>query len=166
MDKHFELIPEDRAIQVLLKTLGYPKTVLGDGIGNTMNKLKKQYHNKFAIALIDDDKRKPKHVDSFTKLLDSTDNLQLLQKPESRHFVLMFKPAIEDWLLHQATLCDIDPSNYGFSNLDGLKRVSKNPNEVGKNQPFQQFLHKLNQRNAPGFVQLIEWIDQLYDKYL
>lgn len=166
MDKHFELIPEDRAIQALLKILGYPKTVLGDGIGNTMNKLIKQYHNKFAIALIDDDKVKPKHVDSFTKLLEFTDNLQLWQKPKSSHYVVIFKPAIEDWLLLQATLCDIDPSKYGFSNLDGLKRVTKNPIEVVKNQPFQQFLHKLNQGNAPGFIQLREWIERLYDKYL
>ncbi|MCC7467467.1 MAG: hypothetical protein IT261_14395 [Saprospiraceae bacterium] len=131
-----------------------------------MNKLIKQYHNKFAIALIDDDKVKPKHVDLFTRLLEDTDHLQLWQKPESRHFIILIKPAIEDWLLNQAVLCDIDPSKFGFANLDGLKRVTKNPVEVHKNQAFQQFLHHLFQKNAPGFIQTEEWIEQLYDKYL
>lgn len=166
MDKHFELIPEDGAIQALLRILGYSKTVLGDGIGNTMNKLIKQYHNKFAVALIDDDKIKPKHVDLFTKLLEDAVNLQLWQKPECRHFIILIKPAIDDWLLSQATICEIDPSKFGFSNLEGLKRVTKNPLDVNKNPAFQQFLHHLNQKKAPGFIQTQEWIEQLYDKYL
>lgn len=161
MDRHFELIPEDGAIQELVKVLGFRKPNTAQGIGDTLNKIEKQFRNRFAIGIIDDDVRKPKLFDTYA-LLEEQDDLRLYQKPGSRHYLIVVEPAIERWLLDQAQKIELDSP---FPALKDLQRITKNEIEVVKNQQFKRFLHQLSQGKASGFETLYDWITELYDKY-
>ena len=60
MAHQFDIIPEGKAERVLLQAIGFPKPNHGDGIGDTLNKIEgKNFKNKFAIGLVDNDKPKP-----------------------------------------------------------------------------------------------------------
>lgn len=166
MDQHFELIPEDRAIQGLVGVLGFKKTNLGDGISQTLNKINKHFNNRFAVGIVDDDKQKPGGYDAYSNLLDEKDGLKLIQKPQSRHFLIVITPAVESWLFQCADQCEIDPSKYGFSTLKQLTRITKDPLNVGKDNQLRRFLHDLYQAKTPGFVSLEEWITGLIEKYI
>jgi hypothetical protein len=162
MDRHWELIPEDGAMRALLLVLGFRKPNTGQGIGDTLNKIEEHFKNRFAIGVVDDDKRKPKLFDLYENVLKEQDALRLLQKPQSRHFLIVVEPAIEQWLLNNAEKAVVETP---FPTLKELQRVTKNELEVVKNQPFKQFLNALKQADAPGFVTMAEWIDVLYNKH-
>ncbi|MFN0037712.1 MAG: hypothetical protein ACKVUS_21840 [Saprospiraceae bacterium] len=162
MDRHYELIPEDGAIRALVLALGFPKPNIGDGIGNTLNKIEHHFKNRFAVGIVDDDRRKPKLFDSYEMLLKEQDFLHLKQKPSTRHFLIVVQPAIEVWLLQNAEKKEVVSP---FSALKDLQRITKDEVAVAKNQRFKQFLNDLNQAKAPGFVTMTEWIEELYDKH-
>jgi hypothetical protein len=162
MNRHLELIPEDGAIRALVLALGFAKPNMGDGIGNTLNKIESHFKNRFAVGIVDDDKRKPKLFDRYERLLKEEDFLQLKQKPATSHFLIVVQPAIEIWLLQNAKNKEID---FPFPTLKELQRVTKDEVEVAKNQRFKQFLNDLNQAKSPGFVTMTEWIEELYDKH-
>lgn len=162
MSQHREIIPEDGAIRALILVLGFAKPNNGDGIGNTLNKIEEHFKNRFAIGIVDDDRRKPKLFDRYETLLKEQDFLQLKQKPDTKHFLIVVQPAIELWLLQNAKKIEVDSP---FSTLKDLQRVTKDEVEVMKNQQFKQFLNNLNQLNAPGFATMIVWIDELYEKH-
>ena len=166
MDRHFELIPEDRGIQALVELLGFKKTNLGDGISQTLSKMNRHFNNKFAIGVIDNDKQKPGGYDLYTTLVKEEENgLTMIQKPKSRHFLIVISPAIEAWLLNNAAWCEIDPGKYEFSTLKQLTRITKDPVNVGKDKQLRRFLNDLYQAQAPGFVTMAAWIDGLYGKH-
>jgi hypothetical protein len=162
MNRHYELIPEDGAMSALITCLGFSKPNTGDGIGNTLNKIEEFFKNRFAVGIVDDDKRKPKLFDRYDKIVNEKDFLLLKQKPNSRHFLIVVQPAIESWLLQNADSKEIA---HPFPTLDDMKRVTKDPVEVVKNQSFKQFLSQLNNAGAPGFVTMTNWIDELYAKH-
>ncbi len=81
MNQHREIIPEDGAIHALILALGFPKPTLGDIIGNTLNKIEQHFKNRFAIGVVDNDKRKPKLFDLYETLLKEQDFLQLKKNP-------------------------------------------------------------------------------------
>lgn len=165
MDCHFELIPEDRAIQLVLKVLGFKQTTLGDNISITLNKIEVHFKNRFAIGLIDDDVRKPSNFFHYSERLNESDNLILLQKPDSRHFLIVIQPAIESWLFHCASIAEVRAEDFGFNGLESLKRVSKRPALIEKNQTFKNFLNTIYQKQSSGFLTLQSWIEDLFEKH-
>jgi hypothetical protein len=162
MDQQYEIIPEDGAMRALVLALGFPKPNTGQGIGDTLNKIEKYFKNRFAIGIVDDDKRKPKLFEQYENILKEENALRLLQKPESRHYLIVVEPAIELWLLKNAAEIDLESS---FSSLKELKRITKDESAVVKDQQFKRFLNALYQNNAPGLATMKEWIDELYEKY-
>lgn len=162
MDRQWEIIPEDGAMRALVLVLGFRKPNTGLGIGDTLNKIEQNFKNRFAVGIVDDDKRKPKLFDAYSEQLKTQDSLRLMQKPKSSHYLIVVEPAIEKWLLENAEKVDVTSP---FVVLKDLQRVTKNEIEVVKNQSFKQFLSDLNNANAPGFVTMADWMDDLYDKH-
>lgn len=165
MDRHWELIPEGKADRVLLEVLGFRNPGAGNGIGDVINQIKNNFSGRFAIGLIDDDRRKPALFDSFQRLEKKAD-LQLFQRqaPESKHFLIVVSPALEGWLLERARKADIDPSRFGFDDRKRFQRVCKDQ-AVSTHQKFRQFLHQLWQEREDGMVILHKWLTDLYQKH-
>ena len=165
MNRHWELIPEGKADRVLLEVLGFKNPGSGNGIGDVINQMKDNFKGRFAIGLVDDDRRKPTMFDEF-KLLKKQSNLQLRQRkaPESRHFLIVINPALEDWLFERARNVDIDPARFGFENRKMFQRICKDQ-AVHSNQKFLQFLHQIWQTREDGMMILSQWLRRLYDQH-
>lgn len=164
MAHQYEIIPEDGAIRVLVQILGYPNPHnLGGGSSVVLPTIEKQFKNRFAIGLIDDDKRKPKAFDQYQTLIKEENNLQLRHKFQSQHFLIVLYPAVEDWLLENVRLTKIDFKN--FKTRQDLMRVTKNK-DVAKDQTFKRFLNDLKQADAPGLVTMAAWIKELRERHV
>ena len=57
-----------------------------------------KYADKFAVGIIDDDKKKPSYVNEFYNLA-TTDFLVLLKHLTRPHYLIMVKPAMDGFIL-------------------------------------------------------------------
>ena len=152
---HLQILPECNADTLLLEMLGFFPSHQ-NGIGQVMNTLVKNFKNRPAVGIIDNDKKKPTAFGEF-ELNDEKANIQRRYKPDSKHALLVINPAFEDWVFENANAVGIDPINYGFNTPKYFRQMCKKEN-AAKNPQLKQFLNTLKQKQAPGFVQLKTWI--------
>jgi hypothetical protein len=130
------------------------------GRGNVANLLKNKFKDKLALGIIDEDKNKgpvPKYFLEF-KTIKEENNL-LLKHNQRNHYLIIFCPEIEIWLLNNANAVNISPDNFNLSeNLHEFKETTKAPN-IDNNIEFYRFIKELIKKEAPGFVTLKNWID-------
>lgn len=163
MAHHRDIIPEDGAIRVLVEILGFSNPNHANGISTALSKVNTYFDKRFAVVIIDDDKRKPKLFDQYRLTLRQEYGLQLRQKPESLHFLILISPAIEDWLLENARAIDVVFA--GLETRKDLMRITKDELEVEKNPLFRKYLNDLKQKQAPGFKSMSGWIHELREKH-
>lgn len=161
MAHHRDIIPEDGALRVLVEILGFSNPNHANGISTALSKVNTHFDKRFAVVIIDDDKRKPKLFDQYRLYLKQEHGLQLRQKPESLHFLILVSPAIEDWLLENARAVDVE----GLETRQALMRITKDELEVEKSPLFRKYLNDLKQKQAPGFKSMSDWIHELREKY-
>jgi hypothetical protein len=149
---YYQVISECYADTVLVEMLGFEKPNHQLGIGKVINDLKMK--NWPAVGIIDDDKQKPKELDHF-QVKDEKNGIKWLTK--DKHHVLVICPAFEAWVFKNAEEVNVDPEKYGFANSKVFQKASKSQ-QVNKDPKVKQFLNTLNQKGAPGFVQLRQWI--------
>ncbi|MEO8148598.1 MAG: hypothetical protein ABI723_13215 [Bacteroidia bacterium] len=132
----------------------YGKTVrhvLGSEVANAMKKMS----SGLAIGIIDNDKRKPSYFDDF-KQIDQSDGLRLLQKPKSKHYLIIIDPAIEKWILDMAAKGNVK-HDYSF---ETLKKATKNDN-ANRDTKLKNFLNSIKQKDIKGVNDYRKWLKQL-----
>lgn len=123
----------------------------GGAVANAM----KDRENQFALGIVDNDKTKPSYFGEFDDI-KASDGLRLLQKRNSKHFVIFIDPAIEKWLLDRAR----DGNIRHEYTLDTLKKVMKSQN-VEKDQKLKNFLNTIKQKNIKGVNDFKDWCNEL-----
>lgn len=123
----------------------------------TMNK---QFKNGLVLGIIDDDKTKPAGFDQF-EVHRSEEGIVWLKKPDSRHNLIVISPAIEGFLLTNAETAGVNPEDYGFRNLNALKRVTKNAN-ASRDSNLKDFINTLVQKNPASFSTLWGWVEEIF----
>ena len=154
----YHIIPECYADTLLVEMLGFERPNHQLGIGSVLAIFEKQFKNRRAIGVIDDDKMKPNRFDLF-EVVENKLGIKKLTKPETQHVILVISPAFEDWIFEKAKAVSVDPTKYGFRNAKYFRHQCKSVN-VRDNQSVKQFLNTLKQKNAPGFVQLKSWMEE------
>jgi hypothetical protein len=154
MSNHYQIVPECYADTVLVEMLGFERPNHQQGIGKVFSSLAKNLEKRAAVGIIDDDKEKPKALDSFD-ILDERHGIKRLIN--GKHTILVICPAFEDWVFENARQIQVDPAKFGFPSPKAFRNASKNINARG-NQSLKQFLNTLKQKEAPGFVHLKDWI--------
>lgn len=88
--------------------------------------MKDKFKNRFAVGIIDADKRTPRYLDEFEPIAGSV-HLALLRHPELPHFIVTVSPAIDGFILAAAKDAGLDLKAYGLAdNLAELKVQTKN----------------------------------------
>lgn len=154
MSHHFQIIPECYADTVLVELLGFKGPNHQLGIGKVFGSFDKNYQNRLAVGIIDDDKVKPKDLDAFEK---SEKKEGILRLKKGKHSILVISPAFEDWVFENAQATNTDPSKFGFRTSKDFQKACKRM-DVSANQKVKEFLNALKQKEAPGFQQLKIWI--------
>lgn len=155
-----QILPECYADTLLVEMLGFERPNHQLSIGSALNALEKKFKNRPAVAVIDNDKVKPKSFDQF-QLADEQHGIQVWTKPETRHAVLVVCPAFEDWVFENAAQVEVSPEKYGFRSRKYFRETCKRQN-VADNQQVKQFLNTLKQKNAPG----LGWLRDLIQAFL
>lgn len=156
---YYQIVPECYADTVLVEMLGFKNPNHQLSIGTVFGEFSKNLRKRKAVGIIDDDKKKPKSLDEF-ELIEERYGIKRLRK--DKHTILMICPAFEGWIFENANAKNVDPAQYGFKTRKDFQKACKRT-DVGKNDKVKQFLNTINQKEAPGFIQLRDWICEAAD---
>lgn len=161
----YQLIPEDNGHKMLMEVLRFRKCNFAKGINIVLSKIEKNFNNRFALGIVDDDKFKSNHFNKYSTKIAESNNLLQLNKPGTKHFLIVIQPAFEKWVWNQAVQKEILPSKYSFHNFDTFCDATKD-DFLHENQQVRRFLTDLFHAKAPGFITMSTWIGELREKYV
>ena len=96
------------------------------GCNQVCKVMKEKFVDRFAIGIIDADKRQPSDIAEFNKI-GERGHLQVLKHPARPHFIILISPAIDQFILDSALELNIDLSDFNLSaDLQSFTRQTKN----------------------------------------
>jgi len=161
---NLNILPECYADTLLVETIQFKKPNHCYSIGAVSSTMQKSYNNKVAIGVIDKDK--PGTIPSYFRefeLLINSDEMELSWHPDTKHFIIVVAPALEQWLWDTANNLGVSADKYGFSHLKKLKRITKSEH-VGNNENLKQFLNNLWQKKNSPLQTMNAWIELILIK--
>ncbi|MBE2289671.1 MAG: hypothetical protein IAE95_08965 [Chitinophagaceae bacterium] len=163
MELHF--VPECYFDTVLLKNiLGVRKVNHRQGCDNVINELEKgkRLKDDFAVALIDNDKRKLKYIIEECITINKTQNLLLLKHKDKKHYIVQLVPAIERWVLKIIEEGQVDMEGLNLqADLNGLKEFTKYES-ANESEELHRLCKRLINSNSHTMKTLIMWLTYLY----
>ena len=95
------------------------------GCATVCKSLDKEFADKFAVAVIDKDKREPKQVSQFTVLAEK-DGIVVCKHQQRPHYLIEINPAIEVFILNAVNELQLSLSSYGLpDDINSLKKITK-----------------------------------------
>ena len=90
-----------------------------------------KFVNRFAVGIIDADKRKPGYLDEFREIA-SSEHIKLLRHHNRPHFIILVHPAADGFILSCADAAEIKMSDYELSPV--LKEFTAQTKNVMSNK--------------------------------
>lgn len=85
-----------------------------------------KFDGRFAVGVIDMDKKEPPSLNRFSVVIAKTDELTLRKDPSQNHYVIQINHVMETFLLHCAKDINLNLRAEGYPHdLDGMKRLTK-----------------------------------------
>ena len=127
MMKDLRFVPEcyvdTNFVESLLETDGVNHQKGCNTVVNTMKG--KVLNDGFAVGIIDSDKRQPSYVKEFTEIAHS-EHLSLMKHNVKPHYLVMIKPAMDQFILDCAEEQGVCMSDFSLSSdLEGFKKQTK-----------------------------------------
>lgn len=105
--------------------------------------MKEKMQDRFALGIIDKDKRKVSYADEF-ELLAKNDSLELLKHPQKPHYIIYIKPAVERFIFKAVEELNLKLSDFKLpDDFEAFKRESKNQ-DTKKDSRFKQLFKALS----------------------
>lgn len=96
------------------------------GCNQVVKVMQEKFADRFAIGIIDADKRRPSYVNDFMEI-DKSEHLQLLKHPRRPHYIVLVNPAIDGFILSCAERASVDMANHGLAaDLKSFTTQTKN----------------------------------------
>lgn len=160
------IIPECYIDTNLLETIAPPLKRYNHQHGcSTVAKLmQEKFKDKFAVGIVDKDKKELKYSNEFELIIDLTD-LQLYKHKNIKihHYLILIIPAIEIWILNNANEVNLLLSDFELP--DDLKELTKITKKITSryDKKFKMLFDELLKRKAKKVLILSEWIKYLKD---
>ena len=120
-----------------------------------------KYADKFAVGIIDDDKKKPSYVNEFYNLA-TTDHLVLMKHQNRPHYLVLVKPAMDGFILSCVGKTGIDLTDYDLpSDMKSFTKETKcvaTKNDVR----FKKLFHDI--KDIPEIVLLAKLLNYFKGK--
>ena len=131
-------------------------------VSNEMEK--RGLKDKFAVGIIDNDKKKATYLSSFVEITNVNNDIKLFQKKDSPQYVIEMNPAIEVWILKICGEEQINMSDYGLPHdLRLLKMITKSQTTITDKRFINLFL-RFRTSNNETVLKLMNWIKLLKEK--
>lgn len=168
MDNH--IVPECYIDTMLVQTLVPPKKNSRynhqHGCFAVSNEMELySLKDKFALGIIDNDKKKAKYLSKFIEIDNIENILKLYKHGELHQYYIEANPAMEEWILRVCEQEKID-MNTEFQlpqNLKELKRITKSQTSINDKRFIDLFL-KFKKSNNQSILKLKGWLMLLKEK--
>ena len=163
MDK--SIMPECYADTLLIETL----VPSNDGYNHKHNcfKVESAMKNseKFAVGIIDKDKKQIRYLSSFDIIDKIEESLILWKHAVKPQYIIQICPALEKWILKICRDEGIDIANYGFTDdVKDFARHTKSRINTSDNSLIELFNELSLRNNYPAIRKLKGWIILLKEK--
>ena len=102
--------------------------------------MNEKFADKFAVGIIDADKRRPSYLKEFNEL-GRSQHLKILRHSIRPHFIILISPAIDKFILDNAQIANINMEDYNLS--PALKEFTQQTkNELSNQDPRFRKLFK------------------------
>ena len=119
--------------------------------------------DKFAVGLIDNDKKKAKYLKEFAEV-DTIEGLRLYKHPDCHQYFIEVSPAVETWILKVCQTENIDITSLGLPNdITNLKKITKSSTSSRDRRFVELFSVFLTSGNQ-SVLTLKRWITLLKEK--
>ena len=166
MDK--SIIPECFADTLLIEMLVPTKTRYNHQHSCFKVEATMKTINKFAVGIIDRDKRQIKYLDEF-QIIDEVKGKAALilwrhKKLEVNHFIVQICPALEQWLIEICVKESIDLCDFDENVLEGIKYHSKSSSRTDNPKLKKLFSEVIKRNESLSVKKLRNWITLLKEK--
>ena len=96
--------------------------------------MKEKFADRFAVGMIDADKRRPGYLNEFREIA-SSEHLKLFRHISRSHFIILVHPAADGFILSCAQTAQIDMADYGLSPI--LKEFTSQTKNVMSNKDIR-----------------------------
>ncbi len=164
MDNH--IVPECYIDTMLIQILVPPQNKLRynhqHGCFDVSNEMEsKGLKDKFAVGIIDNDKKKAKYLSGFDEITKVDGSLTLLKHTNKHQYCIEITPAVEIWILKVCEEIGIDLREYGLPNeLRELKRITKGLTTI-KDERFIKLFKRMKESENEKVRKLIHWVSLL-----
>lgn len=121
--------------------------------------MKEKFADRFAVGIIDADKRLASYSKEFECIAEN-DSLRLLKHPSRHHYLILICPAMDKFILDCAAEAGLDVTRYGFSpNLPEFIEQTKNvasKNDYRFKCLFSEFQHHGEAKRLKDILQYLQ----------
>ena len=126
------IIPECYIDTNLVETLACPGGCNHQkGCNQVAKIMREKFADRFAVGIIDADKRRPGYLNEFREIASSK-HLKLFHHPARPHFIILVHPAADGFILSCVETAKVDMKDYGLSPV--LKEFTTQTKNVMSNK--------------------------------
>jgi hypothetical protein len=156
------VLPECYVDTCMIETLVPPNSHYNHqkGSGTVAKKMKNFFGDRFALGIIDKDKKELYYLKEFN-LVISKYNLELYKHKKKHHYLILINPAIETFILSNAKAAGISISSFDLpETMDEFRKETKLVNSK-KDPRFRKLFKELIKADLDEITLLITWISYL-----
>lgn len=147
------IIPECYVDTNLVETLVCPSGCNHQkGCNQVAKVMQEKFANRFAVGIIDADKRRPGYLNEFREIA-SSQHLKLFRHPVRPHFIILVHPAIDGFILSCAEVAQVNMTDYELSPV--LKEFTAQAKNVMSNKDVR-FKRLFKSMKDVGEMKLLE----------
>lgn len=114
--------------------------------------------DKFAVGIIDNDRKKAKYLSSFIEVANVDNDLKLYWRKFHPQYFIEINPAMEVWMLKICEQEKIDITEFNLpKDLKSLKKITKSQ-ASSTDKRFVNLFLKFKTSNNKSISKLIDWI--------
>ena len=143
---------------LVVTTVGYNHQ---KGCNNVVKVMQGKLADKFALGIVDKDKRSLEYLEEFEEKERFNEELYLYKHKTKPHYIIQIAPAVEEFILKNAQTCNITLATYGLPTvlnqfIDETKTI-----KVKGDARFLQLFAEFKRRNVESITKLTGWIEYL-----
>jgi len=117
--------------------------------------------DRFAVGIIDNDKKQAKYLRSFTELANIKNDLKLYKHKVYHQYFIEINPAIELWIFKICEQEKIDITEFDLpKDLKTFKKITKSQSSISDRRFIELFL-RFKTSNNELVLNLMRWINFL-----
>jgi len=157
----YSIIPECYVDTNLIETIvpttkGYNHQ---KGCGTVTRIMQGKFKDKFAVGIVDKDKKELKYAEEFEEMINTGD-MQLFRhkNAETHHYLIFINPAVEKWIMNNAENAGISLKEFGLP--DDLKELTKRTKKItSKNDDTFKKLFREIKKHNPKNMDILTRVD-------